>query len=308
MEPLAPVLTKALTMALNSNSAMARCCYVRLCARAGGLGSGMGMFVLQPLVAALGTAAEVAAECVHRWEGVLQALAQCRGVLQVLLPLCTRPALKVQWAAVRDERGCKYNKYTTIQIQHARLRNHQAAMLSLPTAPLLATMLRALADMGVPRGLQSLGGEGIRVQEAGVLQAMALEVVSVLCSAQHALDVGASETQRAHEDVPKPEDVCVTTQMMLRMCTQLYITMCPPCLAQASALLAAVLQSVPQLEVSATAAQRLLTPLWESPQGQTMLARAVVRWYAQSGAGASMQAMKQAFTFASARLRSQGAV
>lgn len=95
MEPMAPVLTKALTMALTSDSAVARCCYVRLCARAGGLGSGMGMFVLQPLVATLGMVGEAAAEAARRQEGQLQALARCRGVLQTLLPLSTRPALKV---------------------------------------------------------------------------------------------------------------------------------------------------------------------------------------------------------------------
>ena len=95
VEPLAPELTIALTMAVTSSSIRARCCYVRLCSKAGGLGSGMGLFVLKPLTAALAAAGEAAAEAVRRGEGVLAALSRCRSVLHVLLALCTRPALKV---------------------------------------------------------------------------------------------------------------------------------------------------------------------------------------------------------------------
>lgn len=110
-------------------------------------------------------------------------------------------------------------------------------MLSLRMAHLLGTMLHALADLGVPSGLLSIGGEGTRVAEAGVLQGMALDVAGVLCSSQHALHPGAPAAQRAVDDVPCTDDVrlieCVFVGVSV-CCSLPHISLLPYCLCTVS--------------------------------------------------------------------------
>lgn len=93
-------LTNALTMAVNASSAIMHAQYVRVCARAGGLGGGMGVFLLTPLLSAVRVAAEGAAGLVRTGgvddhEACVYAVKQCRVVLQMMVPLVVRPALKV---------------------------------------------------------------------------------------------------------------------------------------------------------------------------------------------------------------------
>lgn len=83
-EPSAGALRHLLATAVASESVLLRAALVRLCARASGLGGGMGMFVAGPLVEELNEAAKAG-----------KPLEDARCCLEVLVPLAYRPAIKV---------------------------------------------------------------------------------------------------------------------------------------------------------------------------------------------------------------------
>lgn len=84
-EPSAASLRRLLATAAGSESVLFRAALVRLCARASGLGGGMGMFVVGPLM-------EELAEATQPSKQVFDA----RRCLEVLVPLAYRPAIKVR--------------------------------------------------------------------------------------------------------------------------------------------------------------------------------------------------------------------
>jgi hypothetical protein len=83
-EPSAAALRHLLATAAASESILLRAALVRLCARASGLGGGMGMFVVGPLVEELNEAVQPG-----------KPVEDSRRCLEVLVPLAYRPAIKV---------------------------------------------------------------------------------------------------------------------------------------------------------------------------------------------------------------------
>ncbi|KAK9829627.1 hypothetical protein WJX72_006957 [[Myrmecia] bisecta] len=82
-EPSAARFRRMISAAAASDSRIFRAALVRLCARAAGLGGGMGVFLAGPLIEQLKEAIATSA-----------ALAEVRRILEILVPLVYRPALK----------------------------------------------------------------------------------------------------------------------------------------------------------------------------------------------------------------------
>lgn len=135
---------------------MLRAALVRLAARAAGLGGGMGVFLSGPIIAELGAASQAA-----------DPLASGRRILEVVVPLCYRPALK-------------------------------AAFLQLECGGALARLLAAIAspDAAAAHMLAS------RADEAQSVATMVLEAATVLISPNVCLDPSASVDRRSVTDTP----------------------------------------------------------------------------------------------------------
>ncbi len=84
-EPSATSLRRLLATAVGSEAVLFRGALVRLCARASGLGGGMGAFMVGPLMEELAEAAQPS-----------KPLFDARRCLEVLVPLAYRPAIKVR--------------------------------------------------------------------------------------------------------------------------------------------------------------------------------------------------------------------
>lgn len=271
--PVADGLACLVTAGAAAEPALVRAALVRVVARAAGLGGGMGVFLMAPLVdilkyasaAAAGTAAGTAAAPPPSRASMAATHTAARRALEVVVPLAYRPALK-------------------------------AALLDLDAVDALARLLARL----IPVAAAGAGGAGGAVAAAtgppgrppaapptspaaaGAMVTMALEAAAALCNPAIALDPSAGEDVRGASDGPPK--------------------------SQASVLAAVLFASLPRLGANAHVAARVVALLAGNAPGRAALAAGSSRWWGQQEPAVAAEGGNgeagAALTWAAARLRS----
>ena len=185
-------VSRVLGHCIASQSSMVRAATTRWLARAGGCGGPMGKFVLGPLEVALQTA--VASDVPAN---------DARIVLEVLVPLVYRPALK---AAMLD-----------VGMRIPRLLV-QVVEVMLTGVPITAADLTATATVTTPTvtTLTAAAVTNIDPIDASAVCTMVFECLTVLCNPDYALDPGVEREKIELEDVPSVADCCAIAMVLLR--------------------------------------------------------------------------------------------
>lgn len=170
IEPCGVPFRRLIASAITSESRLLRAGVVRVCARAAGLGGGMGPFLVEPIIEELkGVAASPAP------------LHDARRLLEVLVPLVYRPALK-------------------------------AALLD---GELLPVMVDILDDVISRLGEAEGGAEAVNVCT------MAMEVVMVLCNPEVGLNPLAPPEQQRQEETPPVKQGALLAVLLLEKLPQM---------------------------------------------------------------------------------------
>jgi len=197
--PVAEGLSRLVANAAAAEPALVRAALVRAVARAAGLGGGMGVFLMGPLVDTLKTAAAgaaaAAAPATPAPGAVAAAHAAARRALEVVVPLAYRPALK-------------------------------AALLDLGTVDALARLLARLIPIAAAGGAtapvtthappppRTPAVPPTSPAAAGAMVTMALEAAAALCNPAIALDPSAGEDARGASDGPPGSQASVLVAVL----------------------------------------------------------------------------------------------